>query len=255
MLSLHHTCAVEKLTEIQRLALVSSLRSASVFAGLPEEDVQRIANYVVIKKLRKNSYLFHENDPADGFFIVRRGMINVHRTSADGREQVIHMFRPGESLAEIALIGKMGYPADARAEEPSEVLLIPRDEFMAHQRDRSDLAWRMLISMSHHLRVLVTSLESLKLKDAETRFMHWLLQRCPADRSCAARVNIGMTKALLASELGTRQETLSRILAKLRDGDLIEVQHNVILVHDPAALEFVFQRNLSGAGSKAPSAQ
>jgi len=84
-------------------AIANWLRKTSIFSGLPEDDVQQIAGYCRLRTLRKDEYLFRENDPASGFFVVQRGIINVHSTAADGREQVTHLFRPGESLAELAL--------------------------------------------------------------------------------------------------------------------------------------------------------
>ena len=230
--------------ELRKLALVSSLRAAPIFSGLPDDDVDRIAGYAEVRKVGKGEYLFRENDVAAGFFIVRTGLINVHRRAPDGREQVIHIFRPGETLAEVALIGPVGYPADARAETASEVLLIPRDEFTRHQQESGQLAWRMLASMSQHLRNLVSALENLRLKDAETRFLHWLLRKSPGNHG-EVRIELGMKKGLLASELGIRQETFSRILAKLRDDGLIVVDGQCIAVPDLPALNAVFENNIS----------
>lgn len=233
-------------SDLRLAAIVHSLRETSLFSGLPEEDLLRIAGYSRLRPLRKDEYLFRENDPATGFFVIRRGIINVHRTAADGREQVIHLFRPGESLAELALIGTKGYPADARAVASSEVILIPTREFMDHQRHRTDLAWRMVAAMSHHLRVLVSTLDNLRLKDAETRLLHWLLRRCPTDAGTGFTIDLGMTKALLASEIGTRQETLSRIFSRLRDAGLLEVERQALTLPDPQALREEFERHLSG---------
>lgn len=240
--------------ELRKLALISSLRAAPIFSGLPAEDVDRIAGYATLQKIPKGGYLFRENDEAAGFFIVRSGLINVHRRARDGREQVIHIFRPGESLAEVALMGPVGYPADARAELASEVLLIPRDEFTRHQDDNGSLAWRMLSSMSQHLRTLVTSLESLRLKDAETRFLHWLIRQLPPTATAGpARIRLGMAKGLLAGELGIRQETFSRILAKLRDLGWIEVRGQTILVADAATLRDAFEESIgSRSGLRTP---
>jgi CRP/FNR family transcriptional regulator len=215
---------------------------------LPDEDVERIAGYVVPRRLAKNEYLFHEKDPAEGFFIVRRGLINVHRRAPDGREQVIHIFRPGETLAEVALVGPIGYPADARAEADGEVLLVPRDAFLRHQQENGRLAWLMLASMSQHLRNLVSALENLRLKDAETRFLHWLLSKTPMGDDPAARVELGMSKGLLASELGIRQETFSRILAKFRDAGLLEVDGQSLILTDLPALRADYENNLRSPG-------
>ena len=58
--------------------------------------------------------------------MLQKGAINVHRVSAAGKEQVIDLFRPIESFAEATLVTERGYPADARAIEPTTVLLIPK---------------------------------------------------------------------------------------------------------------------------------
>lgn len=226
-----------------------SIRSASIFTGVPEPALQRIAQTAVVQKVAKGEYLFRENDAAVGFYVVRKGIINVHRVAADGREQVIHLFRPGESFAEAAIVNERGYPADARAVDESEVILIPKADFLEHLQGDSSLALRMLASMSQHLRVLVSSIESLKLKDAETRLLHWLLSRCPKPlRTDPVEIEIGTTKAVLASELTTRQETLSRLFAKLRDAGHLTIKRKTVVVIDPEALHNVFEANLARQG-------
>ncbi len=238
---------MERRHHLRTAALIYSLRSASIFAGLAEEDLQKIAVFAVSKRVAKGEYLFREHEPALGFYVVRKGIINVHRVASDGREQVIHLFRPGESLAEAAIVSGTGYPADARAVEESEVILVPKRDFLERLHEDTNLALRMLASMSQHLRVLVASIESLKLKDTETRLLHWLLGRCPRPLTCeAAEIAIGTTKAILASELTTRQETLSRIFAKLRDAGHLIVKGRMIIINNPLALQAVFEANLGG---------
>lgn len=239
--------------ELLQSAIAYSLRRASIFEGLPEEDLGRIAGYAILQTLAKGEYLFRENDPARGFYVVRRGIVNIHRVAADGREQVIHLFRAGDSFAEMGLVDTQGYPADARAVVASEVILIPKTKFLAHQRGREDLAWRMVTSLTRHLRSLVATLESLRLKDAETRFLHWVLQRCSQRTGATGQIiEIGMSKAALAGELGTRQETLSRIFARLRDANLLEIRNQQFLVRDLSGLRQLFEKNLGTPAEGGP---
>jgi CRP/FNR family transcriptional regulator, dissimilatory nitrate respiration regulator len=232
-------------------AVIYSLKETLIFSGLADEHLARVASYATTHTLNKNEYLFHEGDEAVGFYLVRKGVINVHRVAADGREQVIHIFRAGESLAEAALVSSTGYPANARAEANSEVILIPRHEFMKHQKEHPDLAWRMLASMSQHLHILVSMVENLKLKDVETRFLHWLLRHCPQPLpNHEVEIELGMAKAVLAAELSTRQETLSRIFAKLRDAEHIKIQQNSITITNPQNLQQLFEKQLSSAAVK-----
>ena len=233
------------LDELKRIGISNTLRSCQLFAGLPPADLEKIATVTVIKPLAKGDYLFHEGDTAVGFYIVQRGSINVHRVTATGKEQIIHIFRTGESFAEVALASEKGYPADARALEPTQVLLVQKDGILGLLRHQPELALRMLGSMSSHLRVLVGQLEDLTLKDVETRLANWLVKRCPDPASeKPVRIELTMTKRVLAAELGTVSETFSRTLAKFREQKLLSVKGKTVVVLSPTRLQALLRRNL-----------
>ncbi len=169
----------------------------------------------------------------------------MHRVSAAGKEQVIHVFRPVESFAEAALASAGGYPADARATEASAVVLIPKRDFVALLRSRPELALRMLGSMSQHLRVLVGLLDDLALKDTETRVANWLLKQCPQPLGTGAIViELDRTKRVLAAELGATSETLSRTLAKFREQKLLRVAGRTITITQPRQLDKLLRQHL-----------
>jgi len=158
-----------KLEDLKQFAITNSLRSCQLFTGLALEDLQAIAAFTTVKALERGDYLFHEGDPAHGFYIVQRGAVNVHRVTAAGKEQVIHVFRTGDSFAEVALASATGYPADARALETTQVLLVQKEGFLGLLKRQPQLVLRMLGSMSSHLRVLVGQIEDLTVKDVETQ--------------------------------------------------------------------------------------
>jgi CRP/FNR family transcriptional regulator len=237
--------ATANLDEFKKIGVVNALRSCQLFAGLPPPDLENIAASTVVKSLAKGEYLFHERDPARGFYIVQRGAINVHRVNPAGKEQVIRVFRVGDSFAEAAVATEQGYPADARALESSQVLLVQKEGFLGLLRRQPELALRMLGSMSGHLRVLVAQLEDLTLKDVETRLANWLIKRCPNPRSDKpVWFDLPMTKRTLAAELGTVSETFSRTLAKFREQKLLSVKGKTVTVLAPQKLNALLRRNL-----------
>lgn len=204
-----------------------------------------MAEFTAVKSLEKGEYLFREGEIAHGFYVVQRGAVNVHRVSATGKEQVIHVFRAGDSFAEVALATEKGYPADARAVEASQVLLVQKSGFLDLLRRRPELALRMLAAMSSHLRVLVGQLDDLTLKDVETRLANWLVKRCPAPPSDKpVTIELSASKRVLAAELGTVSETFSRTLAKFRKQKLVKVDGKAITVLSPIKLNQLLRQNL-----------
>jgi CRP/FNR family transcriptional regulator len=232
-------------SRFRQIVIGSTLRSCQLFAGLPAADIGAVASFVVPKQLAKGEYLFREGSRSEGFYIVQKGAVNVHRVSASGKEQTIYLFRPFESFAEASVASEGGYPANARATEQTTVLLVPKAEFVDLVRRRPELALRMLGSMSQHLRVIVGLLDDLTLKDMETRLANWLLKRCPhplPDAEC--QIQLDRTKRVLAAEMGTTSETLSRTLAKFRDQHLLEVKGSTLTLTKPRALQELLQRYL-----------
>ena len=234
-----------RLAELRQTAVVNSLRDCRLFAGLSGPDLENIAAVTLVKSLEKGGYLFHEGEPAQGFYVVQRGAVNIHRVNAAGKEQVIHVFRAGESFAEATLATPAGYPADARALEPTQVLLVQKDGMLGLLQRQPELGLRMLGAMSGHLRALVGQLEDLTLKDVETRLANWLVKRCPDPRGEApVKIELTMTKRVLAAELGTVSETFSRTLAGFREQKLLAVKGRTITVLSPARLNILLRRNL-----------
>jgi CRP/FNR family transcriptional regulator, dissimilatory nitrate respiration regulator len=228
--------------DLKLTGLIGTLRCGQLFTGLSGEDLATIASFTVVQSLAKGDYLFHEGEPARGCYLVQSGAVSVHRVNAAGKEQVIHVFRAGESFAEASLASPTGYPADARAVESSTVLLIPKAPILDLLGRRPDLAMRMLGSMSAHLRVLVGMLDDLTLKDVETRLLNWLVKQ--GRGRPGGVIQLPGTKRVLAAELGTSSETLSRTLARLRDRKLIGVAARTITVRDPDTLAAQLRKNL-----------
>jgi CRP-like cAMP-binding protein len=231
---------------IRAAALASALRQSSIFSGLGEADLAEIASYSERKTLAKGEILFREGDPVSGFYVVLKGLIKAYRVDEGGREQVIHLIGAGESFAEPAVAGLPGYPAHTVALERSEVALIRGEPFLNHLRVRSELALRMLASLSRHLHELVSTIESYRLRDTETRLLHWLVRRCPAEETPVELI-LSTSKGVWASELGTRQETLSRLLAKLRKAGILTVNGRTLRIGSPVALRAMFEESLRPA--------
>lgn len=231
--------------EFRLAALTNTLRRCELLAGLSGTELQRIAEITDLLPLERGEYLFREGEPSRGFYIVQSGSICVHRVSATGKEQVIQVFRAGQSFAEAALAMDAGYPADARALEASTVLRVQKAGFVDLLKQRPDLALRMLASMAVHLRALVGQLQDLTMKDVETRLAHWLLRHCPdPDRDQPFTVTLKGTKRALAAELGTVSETFSRTLAKFREQGLVEVDGPRITLLEPRRMHELLRRNL-----------
>jgi len=218
-------------------AVRRTLRRCLLFARCPADLLRRIGDMTVGRRLDRGEYLFHEGSPVHGVYVVAQGAIKVHRVNPLGREQVIHVYRAFESFAEESLLAVGGHSVYACATEPAEVLLVRRAELIEALRHEPELALAVLRSMYRHTQILVRLLDDLTLKDVKTRLANWLLEQSPDPSSVRPiRIQLASTKRVLAAELGTVSETLSRTVAKLRDQRLLSVRGATVTLHSPRRL-------------------
>lgn len=231
------TSAVSKAASPRQIAIAATLRQSRLFGSVPSDDLAVIADGSTLRSLQKGEMLFREGEKSEGFYVMQTGAVSIFRLAPDGREQIICIFRPPESFAEVTLATVESYPANAIALEPSQVIIVNRSRFRDLIRRQPELALHMLGSMSIHLKHLVQSLQDIKGRQIEHRLAEYLLRQSPAASiGCPVVVELPVTKKVLAGQLGVTSETLSRTLARFRAEGLIHVQGARIQIVNGAGL-------------------
>lgn len=225
--------APESLPALRRTALISALRQSRMFSDLSSENLEAVAAVCSLKSLEKGQMLFREGDKAEGFYVLQTGAISVFKITPDGREQIICVFRPPESFAEVALVTVETYPANAVALEPSKVIVVQRTGFRDLISRNPELSLHMLASMSLHLKHLVQTLQDYKGRQIEGRLADWLLKNAGEEEPS---FKLPVSKKNLAGQLGVTSETLSRTFARFRDEGLIRVEGPRVHVLNRAGL-------------------
>jgi CRP/FNR family transcriptional regulator len=220
----------------------ATLRRSRLFSALPPADLAAVAEGCSLRHLQKGEMLFREGAKSEGFYVLQTGSISVYKVTPDGREQIICVFRPPESFAEVTLATVENYPANAIALEPSQVIVVDRARFRDLIRRQPELALHMLGAMSLHLKHLVQSLQDIKGHQIEHRLAEWLLRQSPAAAAgCPVVVELSITKKVLAGQLNVTSETLSRTFARFRREGLIDVRGSRIQIIDGSRLRAYVQ--------------
>lgn len=213
------------------MPIATFLGQVPLFAGLSPEQYTNLATIVSVQEVKRGQPIFAEGDPGVGFYVVMEGLVKIYKLSLEGKEQILHIFGPGEPFAEAAVFTGSRFPAHALALEKSRVLFLPRAAFIALIEKNPALAMNMLAALSMRLKKFAHMIEDLSLKEVPGRLAaHLLLLSEEQDHSDAVRLHIG--KAQLASLLGTIPETLSRIFAKLSKQGLIATDGPEITILD-----------------------
>ncbi len=215
---------------------LSILSMAPLFKGLPQDQLKKIKKIAVQKEFAKGESIFSESDEADGFYIVALGRIKIYKVSLEGKEQILHIFGPGEPFGEAPVFNGGTFPASAQALEKCSLFFFPRDTFIRFISENIPIVLNILSLLSTRLRRFTVQIENLSLKEVPGRLAAYLLLLA-AEQQNNDIIRLNISKGQLAGLLGTVPETLSRIFSRMNENGLIEVKGRNIQILDTAGLE------------------
>lgn len=218
------------------------------FGGVTPEEQDALIELGQVQTAEANTILFQHGDAYRGFFLLLDGAVHVYRLSPEGRMLVLHVIRSGESFAEVPLFeGRDAptYPASAETLEDSTLLFFPADAFLSFIDDNPRTALHMLGPMARRLRGAVRQLDAVSLRDVQERLARHLVDQVPTAPvpETPPTIELDVPKAVLAAELGTVPETLSRALRALEEQDLIRRGSAQIAVTDIQGLRRLGRTN------------
>ncbi len=212
------------------------LAETPLFSGLNSGQLEQLRAIAQEKSVGRGETVFWEGEEGVGFYIVAEGLIKVFKLSPEGKEQILHIYGPGNPFGEVPVFAGQHFPANAQAVEKSRLLFFPRRDFIDLITSNPSLAMNMLAVLSMRLRQFTIQVENLSLKEVPGRLAAYLIYLAGEQQS-PEKVLLPVSKGQLASLLGTIPETLSRIFNRMTSQELIAVQGSEILLRNPEALQ------------------
>jgi CRP/FNR family transcriptional regulator len=229
---------------LPRIDLVAVLEKTPLFSSLSQPELQQLAARTVRKLFSSGELLFSEGEPCNGLHIILRGRVRIFKTSMSGREQVLAIDEPGESVAELPVFDGGPFPASAMAIEDTEMAFISRRDFNAYCLEHPQVALKVLSVVGARLRRLVGIIEELSFTTIRQRLIAALLKLAQSEGKATARgveFELPATHQELANQLGTVRELISRNLMRLQAEGILEVDARHIVVKDIKALHAVLE--------------
>jgi CRP-like cAMP-binding protein len=217
------------------MSLIDQIATVPLFEGLPPEQQNDLASIALDKSFKRGQTVFSEGEPGIGFYVVSTGRVKIYKLSAEGKEQILHIFGPGEPFGEVPVFEGRRFPAHAVALEDSRFLFFPRPAFTDLIKRNPSLALNMLAILSRRLRSFTMLVDNLSLKEVPGRLAAHLLYLSESQGG-ADEVSLDLPKGQLAGFLGTIPETFSRILARMVKQELITVDGPRIKILDRQGL-------------------
>jgi len=212
------------------------LSKSQLFGGLCETHLKEVRGVTIEKHVNKGEIIFLDGDEGNGFYLVIKGVVKVYKMSPEGKEQILHIVKTGETIGAVPVFSGTSFPANAQAIAESVLLYFPKEEFIGLITNNPALTMNILAILSMRLREFTVQVENLSLKEIPSRLAAYLLYQSQ-EQGGGEHITLDIKKSQISNLLGTGPESLSRAMGAMKEQKMIEVDGSNIRLLDREALE------------------
>ncbi len=199
---------------------INRLQKHEIFNGLEQNELEKIAQITITKNFDKDQIIFYETEEPKYFYLLNNGVAKVYKVDSKGNEIVLHNFAAPTMIAEMPSIENFKFPASCVAMDNCEFLLIKKEEFVNLLKTNPDISFHVIKSLTRKIRGMEGLLNRSLIFDATTKVAHYIVERTDDF--------IMKKNKEVANELNMTPETLSRVLKKLKDLNILDKDRNIL---------------------------
>ena len=219
---------------------VAFLESIPYFSGLSPAELDSIKQLIFEKTASRGEVILLEGESAEVFFFVASGAVKVFKTSAEGKEQILNIVRPGESFNDVPIFDDGPNPASAQAMGPVVLYGVRKDGLKAIIQEHPQVTLNIIKVLAERVRQLVSLVEDLSFRRVIGRVARILLEHAGDGASSGPRLN----QQEMAAMDGTAREVVGRSLKTLEEEGKIRLERHRIVITDKEALKGIVGASL-----------
>lgn len=212
-----------------------SLQQLCLPVGLENTEFVKLEKIVQRgKPLSRGKHVYYPGDQFTSLYAVRSGAVKTYKVANDGTEYVTSFYLPGEIIGLDAL-GSGKHSCGAKTLETTSLCEIPYNQLDTIAVTIPNISRQLLKIMSHEIKCDEQMLTMIGSQPAKSRLIALFLSlstRLKRRGYSETEFTLSMSRADIGSYLGLAVETVSRLLKKLQDQGLIEVNHRQIKLLD-----------------------
>jgi len=213
------------------------LKSIPYFSDLDLAELESIGKLIFEKTADRAEMVLLEGESAANLYFVASGVVKVFKTSAEGKEQILSIVRPGESLNDVPIFDGGPNPVSALAMGPVLLYGIKRNDMVTILRDHPQIALNVIKVLASRVRHLVSLVEDLSFKHVIGRVAKILLEHVGGEMGREPR----LTQQEMAAMAGTAREVVGRSLKSLEEEGAIKLDRHRIIITDKEALKEIMK--------------
>jgi DNA-binding response OmpR family regulator len=194
------------------------------------------------KLFKKKADVFSEGDSPVHVFMVISGNIKTFKSHPDGKELIVNIYKANDYFGFESILENSAYTESAVAMEDSELIIIPRRDFLALIHSSSEISRTFISLLCKTIKEKENQLLNLAYNSVRQRTAEALLK---VFRLKDPEKKLSVSRDDLAKMVGTASESVIRVLSDFKDEGLINIETGKIIILNPEKLEKVIRWNVA----------
>ncbi len=214
------------------------VREFSSLKALNKDELLRMADCKTSYTIKKGEPIFEEGESVNGIFCVKDGVCKLSKLSANGKDQIVKLVKPGELLGQRSLISDEPANLTAVALEDMEVCFIPKSEIMGFFNENNQFSMNVMKTICGDLKEADDHMVSMAQKSVKERLAETLLYlEDTFGKNEDGTLHIQLSREELAGMIGTATESCIRLLSEMNKSGLIDLVGKKIAIIDRSKLK------------------
>ena len=214
------------------------VRQFSSLKALTKEELLKMADCKTSYTIKKGEPIFQEGEITKGVFCIKEGVCKLSKLSANGKDQIVKLVKPGELLGQRSMIIDEPANLSAIALEDMEVCFIPRTDVMGLFNNNNQFSMNMMKTICGDLKDADDHMVDMAQKTVKVRLAETLLYlEDTFGKNEDGSLHLQLSREELAGMIGTATESCIRLLSEFNKTGLIKITGKKIFIEDRVKLK------------------
>ena len=192
--------------------------------------VEKLSEKYEIEDYEKKQMLYVESKRPRFLYYLLKGKVKAFRINEDGKEYISNLYSEGDFIGYTALIEDKNYDDSATVLEDSEIMLIPKDDFLQMIYSDISIATKFIRIITQNVKEKEERLLNLAYSSLRKRVAKGLVEIVGKFRLEGQSKQIEISREDIAQYVGTATESLIRTLSDFKAEGNIDIKSGKIII-------------------------
>jgi CRP/FNR family transcriptional regulator, dissimilatory nitrate respiration regulator len=201
------------------------------FAAVAPRYVAEVASHARTMAVRRGAAICRRGESLPGIIAIGHGRVTLSVPRANGVPRIVRFVQAGDTFGEASALFGRPSAVDSAALTESFLVIIPATPVLRLMERDPQFSHRMVGVLAERVRLLAEELQaSVRLKGSQrlAAYLHALVRK-----DCGqGGLTLPTSKTVIAARLGIAKATLSRLLRRLAEENLIAIRRSEVEVLD-----------------------